>query len=162
MARTTPSGYPTIASIRRPSKVIAMPTGAHIDPASFTPLPHGGDLAAARQMFPNAPEPIIDLSTGINPYSYPLPAFPEQIFARLPDCVAVRRLAAMAARSYGAPSADCVVPAPGIQILLPIVAMLASRGRAAVLGPTYAEHLRAAALAGHAATEVADIAQLKD
>jgi cobalamin biosynthetic protein CobC len=139
-----------------------MPIGAHIDPASFAPLPHGGDLAAARKMFPNAPEPILDLSTGINPYPYPLPAIPEEIFARLPDRIAVRSLAAIAARSYGAPSAECVVPAPGIQLLLPMVAMLASRGRAAILGPTYAEHFRAAALAGHAATEVADLARLKD
>ena len=38
------------------------------------PLPHGGDLAAARRLFPDAPEPFIDLSTGINPNPYPLPA----------------------------------------------------------------------------------------
>jgi cobalamin biosynthetic protein CobC len=40
--------------------------------------------------------------------------------------------------------------------------MLASCGRAAILGPTYAEHFRAATLAGHAVTEVTDIAQLKE
>jgi cobalamin biosynthetic protein CobC len=28
---------------------------------------HGGDLAAARRLFPHAPQPFIDLSTGINP-----------------------------------------------------------------------------------------------
>jgi cobalamin biosynthetic protein CobC len=32
-------------------------------------LEHGGDLAAARARFPGAPEPFIDLSTGINPFS---------------------------------------------------------------------------------------------
>jgi cobalamin biosynthetic protein CobC len=139
-----------------------MRIGSHIDPDSFGPCEHGGDLAAARQMFPNAPEPIIDLSTGINPHPYPLPAVPEQVFARLPDRVALRRLAGIAARVYGAPSADCVVPAPGVQMLLPMVARLASPGRAAILAPTYAEHFRAAALAGHAAAEVTDIAQLED
>ncbi len=35
---------------------------------------HGGDLGAARAVFPGAPEPWIDLSTGINPVPYPLPA----------------------------------------------------------------------------------------
>jgi cobalamin biosynthetic protein CobC len=139
-----------------------MPIGSPIDPAFLAPFVHGGDLAAARQMFPNAPEPIVDLSTGINPYPYPLPAFPEQIFARLPDRGAIRSIAAIAARSYGAPSADCVVPAPGVQLLLPMVATLVRPGRAAILGPTYAEHFRAAALAGHVATEVTDIAQMKD
>ena len=45
----------------------------HIRAPSATPLMHGGDLVAARQMFPDAPEPFIDLSTGINPHPYPLP-----------------------------------------------------------------------------------------
>ncbi|MCX7314163.1 MAG: threonine-phosphate decarboxylase CobD [Alphaproteobacteria bacterium] len=120
------------------------------------PLAHGGDLAAARQMFPDAPEPFIDLSTGINPHPYPLPVLPPDIFARLPDRASVRRLAAVAARSYGAPSADHVLPAPGTQILLPQVAMLAPAGRAAILRTTYAEHGRAAALAGHDVTSVND------
>ena len=112
-------------------------------------------------MFPNAPEPFIDLSTGINPHPYPLPPLPAEIFVRLPDRASVRRLAAMAAQSYGAPSADHVVPAPGTQILLPQVAMLVRPGRAAILRTTYAEHARAASLAGHSVTEVADADQLE-
>ncbi len=112
-------------------------------------------------MFPNAPEPFIDLSTGINPFPYPLPQIPPDCFSRLPDQAAVRRLAAIAARSYGAAAEDNVVPAPGTQILLPLVATLVAPGRAAILGPTYAEHLRAAVLAGHHANEVFDIDQLR-
>jgi cobalamin biosynthetic protein CobC len=133
----------------------------HIRAPSLTPLMHGGDLVAARQMFPDAPEPFIDLSTGINPHPYPLPPLPADIFARLPDRAAIRRLAAVAAQNYGAPTADRVVPAPGAQILLPKVAMLVAPGRAAILGPTYAEHLRAARLVGHDAVEVSEIAQLR-
>jgi cobalamin biosynthesis protein CobC len=139
-----------------------MESGSHINPVYHAPIAHGGDLAAARRLFPNAPEPIIDLSTGINPYPYPFPPIPEHIFTRLPDRAALRGMAAVAARAYGAPSADCVVPAPGIQILLPMIARLVSPGRAAILAPTYAEHVRAAAVAGHAAREVNDIAQLAD
>ncbi|HEX3439333.1 MAG TPA: threonine-phosphate decarboxylase CobD [Pseudolabrys sp.] len=130
-------------------------------PQPLAPLAHGGNLAAVRQMFPDAPEPFIDLSTGINPYPYPLPQIPRDCFTRLPDRASVRRLAAAAARSYGAPSDDCVVPAPGTQILLPQVAMLVPPGRAAILGPTYAEHMRAAVLAGHRANEVYDADQLR-
>src|SRR5580698_1239779 len=120
------------------------------------PLLHGGDLDAARRLFPGAPEPFIDLSTGINPNPYPLPRFPADLFARLPAPDAVSALAAVAARAYGAPSAAHVVPAPGTQILLPLVAALARPGRAAVLTPTYSEHIRAAALAGHSVVEVRD------
>lgn len=133
----------------------------HTVPQPLAPLAHGGNLAAARVMFPDAPEPFIDLSTGINPYSYPLPEIPPDCFSRLPDQAAIRRLAAIAARSYGAAAEDNVVPAPGTQILLPQVAMLVASGRAAILGPTYAEHLRAAVLAGHHANEVRDVDQLR-
>ena len=34
---------------------------------------HGGALEVARQLAPGAPEPWIDLSTGVNPHAYPLP-----------------------------------------------------------------------------------------
>jgi cobalamin biosynthetic protein CobC len=119
------------------------------------PIQHGGDLGAARLAFPGAPEPFIDLSTGINPYPYPIPQLPAELFTRLPEQAALDRLAAIAAQAYGAPSAAHVVPAPGSQILLPRVAGLVRPGRAAVLGPTYAEHSRAATLAGHQVEEVA-------
>jgi cobalamin biosynthesis protein CobC len=124
-------------------------------------LLHGGDLAAARRLFPDAPEPFIDLSTGINPHSYPLPQLSSEVFARLPEATMLGKLVAVAAAAYGAPSRDHVVAAPGTQILLPLVAALVQPGRAAVLGPTYAEHIRVAALVGHDAQEVTDVAALK-
>jgi cobalamin biosynthetic protein CobC len=121
------------------------------------PLVHGGGLAAARRLFPDAPEPFIDLSTGINPFSYPLPQLPPDLFTRLPDPDALAAIAAIAAETYAAPSSAHVVPAPGTQILLPLVAALVGPGRAAVVGPTYREHARAAALAGHRVSEIADL-----
>jgi len=47
-------------------------------------------------------------------------------------------------------------------MLLPLAAALVPAGRAAVLAPTYSEHARAAALAGHAVMETTDIARLAD
>jgi cobalamin biosynthesis protein CobC len=131
------------------------------DVSDDEPLVHGGNLATARHLFPGAPEPFIDLSTGINPHSYPLPAFSADIFTRLPEPAGVRQLADIAARAYGAPSGTCVVPAPGTQILLAQVAGLVPAGRAAILGPTYAEHLRSAKVAGHEAAEVASLDRLE-
>ena len=57
---------------------------------------HGGDLAAARAAFPTAPEPWLDLSTGINPNPYPLPVLSSEAWARLPDRAALARLEAVA------------------------------------------------------------------
>jgi cobalamin biosynthesis protein CobC len=113
-------------------------------------------------MFPGAPEPFIDLSTGINPQAYPLAPIAAEAFARLPEPHAVERLAAAAARAYGAPSAAHVTAAPGTQITLTQIASLVAPGRAVLIGPTYAEHARAAALAGHETEQIGDLGQLRD
>ena len=76
--------------------------------------------------------------------------------------VALAALAAIAAKAYGAPSAD---PCGGSARLADSggadVAVLLARGRAAVLAPTYAEHARVAELAGHNVVEVAEVGQLR-
>jgi cobalamin biosynthesis protein CobC len=123
---------------------------------------HGGDIAAGRRLFPDAPEPFIDLSTGINPNPYPLSRLPADVFARLPDADMLASLTAVAAQAYGAPSVDHVVAAPGTQILLPLVAALARPGRAAVLMPSYGEFTRAASFAGHDVAEVDGLAAIGD
>lgn len=120
----------------------------------MTPLFHGGDLAAARALYPDAPKPWIDLSTGINPHPYPVPPLSPEAFTRLPGRDALDRLLRAAVLRYGAPSPAHVVAAPGTQSLLPIIARMAGAGVARVLSPTYAEHARAAALAGHSVEEV--------
>lgn len=125
-------------------------------------MDHGGSLERARALFPGAPEPFVDLSTGINPNSYPLFELPATALSRLPEPGRARDLAAVAATAYGAPSAANVVPAPGTQILLPRIASLVRPGRAFVLGPTYQEHARAAAIAGHQVAEVKDFSRLFD
>ncbi|WP_192360516.1 threonine-phosphate decarboxylase CobD [Mesorhizobium mediterraneum] len=123
-------------------------------------LDHGGSLGRAMALFPNAPQPFVDLSTGINPHSYPFFELPATALSRLPEAARARELADVAASAYGAPSAANVVAVPGTQILLPRVASLASPGKALVLGPTYAEHQRAAAIVGHAVMEVDDFEAL--
>ncbi|UVK45910.1 threonine-phosphate decarboxylase CobD [Mesorhizobium sp. AR07] len=123
---------------------------------------HGGSLGRARALFPNALLPFVDLSTGINPHSYPLFELPATTLSRLPEAGRARELVEIAASTYGAPSPANVVAAPGTQILLPHVASLIAPGKALVLGPTYAEHARAAAIAGHEVTEVSDFTVLAE
>jgi cobalamin biosynthesis protein CobC len=142
------------------SSPVSDPTSAPIA-FSATPL-HGGDLAAARRTFPDAPQPFLDLSTGINPIAYPMPQLPSELFTRLPDQAALGELATAAARAYGVPSGALVAAAPGTQILLTHVYALAPPGRAMVLAPTYAEHARVVALLGYDVKEVTDVAALKE
>ncbi|MBK3797736.1 threonine-phosphate decarboxylase [Azospirillum brasilense] len=115
---------------------------------------HGGDLDAARAAFPGAPEPWVDLSTGINPWPYPLPPIPIDAWARLPGRAAETALREAAAACYGAPSPDRVAAAGGSQALIQILPRLRCPGTVAVLGPTYAEHAAGWAKAGHRVTEV--------
>ena len=112
---------------------------------------HGGDLGAARRLFPGAPEPFIDLSTGINPYPYPVAAvFRPRCSRACPIRVALdrarrgRRAQPMARRRRRMwcrrrARRFCCRLSPAWR----------RPGRAAILAPTYAEHARAAALAGH-------------
>ncbi|WP_232631245.1 threonine-phosphate decarboxylase CobD [Methylobacterium sp. Leaf118] len=119
---------------------------------------HGGDLAAARRLFPHASEPWIDLSTGINPVPYPLLPFDASVLHRLPSPADLARLKVAAAVAYGAPGPDHVAAAPGTQILIETLPRLRPRSRVAVIGPTYAEHAAAWGRAGHAVASVPDLA----
>jgi len=125
-------------------------------------LAHGGDLDAARRLFPDAPQPFLDLSTGVNPHSYPFAQLPSDVFTQLPQPEAAARLAEIAATTYGAPHAGTVAIAPGSQILMMLIAGLVPVRRAAVVGPTYGEHARVARFAGHDVTEVSDVGEIGD
>lgn len=120
---------------------------------------HGGDLGEARRLFPAAPEPWIDLSTGINPVPYPVPELTPDLFRRLPAPGDLADLERAAAEAYGAQDPALVVAAPGTQVLIGLLPRLREPGPVAVLGPTYAEHARAWRAAGH---RVSDIAALPD
>ena len=114
-------------------------------------------MIAARQRYPGAPEPWIDLSTGINPVPYPVPPIPLAALARLPEPEQVAALEAAAARAYGVADPAAVVAGPGTQALIHLLPRLLPPGRVAVVGPTYAEHAAAWALAGHDVVEAASV-----
>lgn len=123
-------------------------------------MEHGGRLAEARRRFPGAPEPFIDLSTGINPVPYPFDPLPSQAFTRLPEPEEVLDLQRVAARAYGVADPAMVAAAAGTQLLINLLPRLRPLPGVAVLGPTYAGHAAAWAAAGCAVSEVSAFERL--
>jgi cobalamin biosynthetic protein CobC len=123
------------------------------------PVAHGGALDEARLRHPFAPEPWIDLSTGVNPFPFPLPPIPAESWARLPFAREDLELRRAAAIRYGAASAENIVAAPGTQALIQIIPRLIPPTQAAVLSPTYSEHASAWKREGHVVREVEMLAE---
>ncbi|MFC4352763.1 threonine-phosphate decarboxylase CobD [Fodinicurvata halophila] len=114
-----------------------------------TELIHGGDLDSARLRHPGAQDHWIDLSTGINPWPYPLPDIPAEDWHRLPGRQALEALKEEARHFYGAGQQTGLVAAPGTQLLIQLLPRLFAPTRVEVAGFTYGEHERCWQLTGH-------------
>ena len=119
---------------------------------------HGGALEVARRLAPQAPEPWIDLSTGVNPHAYPLPDLAPEAWSRLPETGALAKLETAAARRYGVAAAS-VVAGPGSQALIHALAHILRRGAVGALTPTYGGFAEAFAAVG---ARVAEAKRLED
>lgn len=121
---------------------------------------HGGNINAARALYPNAPRPWIDLSTGINPVPYPVGDIPEAAWTRLPELDALAELEASARDAYNVdPSAD-VVATPGTQALIQLLPRILGAKDIGILNFTYTEHERSWRAAGARVTVVDKISEL--
>ena len=121
---------------------------------------HGGNIDEVRRLYPRAPEPWIDLSTGINPIPYPLPPVPPQAWSRLPTGADQLALLQSAARRYRVGDLATIVAAPGTQALVQMLPRCVKPCRVAILGPTYEEFALCWRRQGHEVHEVADFAAL--
>ncbi|MGI3165127.1 threonine-phosphate decarboxylase [Pseudooceanicola sp. 200-1SW] len=108
---------------------------------------HGGNLDAAMARFGGARADWLDLSTGINPEPYPLPALSPADWAALPDASAQTALIAAARRFWQVPEGAAVLAVPGASAAIAQIPRLAPPGRVEIPQPTYNEH--AAAFARH-------------
>ena len=115
----------------------------------MTPKPrdHGGGLDAAIARHGGTRADWLDLSTGINPVPFPLPALPPACWQQLPDEAAAQALEAAARRFWAVPEGAAVLAAPGASALIARIPALAPPATVAIPGPTYNEH--AAAFAAH-------------
>ncbi len=117
----------------------------------YSPAPardHGGGVDAAVARFGGARDGWIDLSTGINPVPYPLPAFCARDWADLPDRDAVAALIDSARSFWDVPEGARILPTPGASAPIARIPALAPPGRVRITMPTYNEHAAAFAAQG--------------
>ncbi len=129
-----------------------------IDPRFYE---RGGRLDVAREVYPGAPQPWIDLSTAISPWSCPFPAPSASELRRHPDAAALQRLTAAAKKAYRAPGVADAVPLPGVTAGLSILPWLFREPkRVAVLAPGHAGHAAAWEAAGHSVSTIESLDHL--
>ena len=119
---------------------------------------HGGALDLMRARFPQAPEPWIDLSTGINPWPYPLDSPQPETLQRLPTATATVTCRDAMAEAFGAP-VESVLPIPGSELLirlLPTLLRPRHGTRVAITRPTFADHAEVWRAAGCRVIETSD------
>ncbi len=109
-----------------------------------TLLVHGGRLRAAARRYGIPEAEWLDLSTGINPQGWPVPAITPAMWRCLPQEDDDLHLAAQA--YYGAPMVQAV---PGSQAAIQALPRLREPSVVAVLAPAYAEHAHAWLQQGH-------------
>jgi cobalamin biosynthetic protein CobC len=109
---------------------------------------HGGRLCIARALYPRAPQPWIDLSTGINPKPYPAPRASASARARLPEPSELRELEEAAARAFGVEDASRIVATGGSEAALRLMPYVLTATQAVVVGFTYSSHADAWQSAG--------------
>lgn len=108
-------------------------------------LEHGGNLANAIVQYGIPLADWLDLSTGINPYSYPIPSIPPALWQHLPN--AQDGLVEAATAYYGSRFA---LPTSGSQAAIQALPRLRlPRSRVLILMPMYQEHLHAWQRSGH-------------
>ena len=112
-------------------------------------LEHGGKLTEAMARYGHARDAWMDLSTGVNPQSYPAPALPADVWHRLPE--AAPALVDAACAYYRAAR---LLPVAGSQAAIRALPRLRAASRVIVGAPVYAEHAHCWQRAGHDVIEL--------
>lgn len=112
-------------------------------------LEHGGRLRKAALDYGIAEADWLDLSSGLAPWSFPIPEIPLRAWARLPETD--DGLEQAACDYYGAAQ---VLPVAGSQMAIQLLPRLRRAGKVGVLSPCYAEHAEAWRRSGYIVREV--------
>lgn len=112
-------------------------------------LEHGGRLRHAALRYGIPAETWLDLSTGVSPFAWPVPAVPTAEWMRLPEDN--DGLDEVACTYYGAPR---VLPVAGSQAAIQALPLLRQASRVGVIAPGYNEHAHAWRREGHQVEEL--------
>ncbi|MEM1263509.1 MAG: threonine-phosphate decarboxylase CobD [Pseudomonadota bacterium] len=102
-------------------------------------LVHGGALDRVAQQFPNAPQPWIDLSTGINPWPWPVDTVDTHCLHHLPTRDEMDRCREAMAQAFRAP-ANALTLVPGSEVAIRLLPQVIAAKRVAILAPSYGDH----------------------
>ncbi|MYF69210.1 MAG: threonine-phosphate decarboxylase [Proteobacteria bacterium] len=116
---------------------------------------HGGALDAMHRLFPDAPQPWLDLSTGINPWPWPARESHFESLHRLPTREDYARCTEAMATAFGSPE-HAILAAPGSELLIRLLPTVIAPRRVAILAPSYGDHARVWRAAGCEVVETPD------
>jgi cobalamin biosynthetic protein CobC len=101
---------------------------------------HGGGLDAAIAQYGGQRADWVDLSTGINPVSYPIPQLSHDAWTALPDSSAFAQIEARARNFWNVPKDAACLVASGASAIIAQIPRIHDQGQAHIPGPTYNEH----------------------
>lgn len=101
-------------------------------------MDHGGDLDRAIAQYGGTPDDWMDLSTGINPFSYPIPQLSDRAWTALPTRAEMNNLTECARKYYN--TLSDIVALPGAQSAIQLLPDLRPKGSMKIIGPTYNEY----------------------
>lgn len=113
-------------------------------------LEHGGRLRAAAIRYARPLEEWLDLSTGINPWGWPVPDLAAEHWLRLPE--EGDGLEEAARNYYGV---DALLAVAGSQAAIQMLPQLRAPSRVGVLTPSYSEYRQSWEHAGHEVVPIA-------
>jgi cobalamin biosynthetic protein CobC len=101
---------------------------------------HGGKIDAAVASFGGKKAEWLDLSTGINPNSYPLTKFKKNVWEALPDDETFRNILSAAKLFWNLPTSSSILCSSGASALIALIPFLYTYRTVTIEGPTYSEH----------------------
>lgn len=108
---------------------------------------HGGDISVAISKYGGKPEDWLDLSTGVSPWSYPLPKLNDELWRTLPKKPS--NLLAVASNYYAC-DRGAIALVPGTQPAIRLLpTFIKASSTVAVPEPGYQEHAYSWSQAGH-------------
>ncbi len=111
-------------------------------------LNHGGQLQAIKDRYPDVGGEWLDISTAIAPWSWPVPAMPQEVWQRLPESAV--ELCRQAAAYYGC-NAHQLLAVAGSQVAIELLPQVLAEKPCRVAIPRwgYGEHAHNWLLSGH-------------